>query len=52
MSDRFVMGETRVTSAGQITLLRLVMKKIGAKEGDKVRFVLEGGRVYVERAEQ
>ncbi len=37
----------KVTSKGQITIPIDIRKKLGVKEGDKVLFVEEAGRVYV-----
>lgn len=37
----------KITSKGQITLPIEIRRKLGVKEGDKVMFVEEGGRVYL-----
>jgi len=37
----------KITSKGQITIPIEVRRKLGVKEGDKVLFVEEAGRMYV-----
>jgi AbrB family looped-hinge helix DNA binding protein len=37
----------KVTSKGQITIPIEIRKKLGIKNGDKILFVEESGRVYV-----
>ena len=37
----------KVTSKGQITIPVDIRRKLGVKEGDKVLFVEERGRIYV-----
>lgn len=37
----------KVTSKGQITIPVDIRKKLGVKEGDKVLFVEDRGRIYV-----
>lgn len=37
----------KVTSKGQITIPIDIRKKLGVKEGDKVLFIEEGGRVFL-----
>ena len=40
----------KITTRGQITIPREIRKKLGVKDGDKVIFVEEGGRIVVENA--
>ena len=37
----------KVTSKGQITLPVNIRRKLGVKEGDKILFVEEAGKVYI-----
>jgi AbrB family looped-hinge helix DNA binding protein len=37
----------KITSKGQITIPVDIRRKLGVKEGDKVLFVEEAGRVYI-----
>lgn len=37
----------KVTSKGQITIPIDIRKKLGVKEGDKVLFIEEGGRIFL-----
>lgn len=37
----------KVTSKGQITIPVNIRRKLGVKEGDKVLFVEEGGKIYI-----
>jgi len=37
----------KITSKGQITIPVSIRKKLGVREGDKVLFVEDGGRVYM-----
>ena len=37
----------KITSKGQITLPIDIRRKLGVKEGDKVLFVEESGRIYI-----
>lgn len=37
----------KVTSKGQITIPIDIRKKLGIKEGSKVLFIEEGGRIYL-----
>lgn len=37
----------KVTSKGQITIPIEIRKKLGIKNGDKILFMEEGGRIYV-----
>ena len=37
----------KITSKGQITILVDIRPKLGLKEGDKVLFVEEAGRIYI-----
>lgn len=41
------MDLAKVTSKGQVTIPIEIRKKLGIKNGDKVLFVEEGGRIYV-----
>ena len=41
----------RLTSRCQLTLPRAVRQKLGVKEGDKVVFLEENGRIFIENAE-
>ncbi len=42
----------RLTSRCQLTLPREVRRKLGVKEGDKVVFFEENGRIFIENAEK
>ncbi|WP_165175249.1 AbrB/MazE/SpoVT family DNA-binding domain-containing protein [Desulfovibrio sp. ZJ369] len=42
----------RLTSRCQLTLPREVRQKLGVKEGDKVVFFEENGRIFIENAEK
>jgi len=37
----------KITSKGQITIPIDIRRKLGVKEGDKVLFVEESGRIYI-----
>ena len=37
----------KITSKGQITIPREIRKKLGVKDGDKVLFLEEGGRIVL-----
>lgn len=37
----------KVTSKGQITLPVNIRRKLGVKEGDKILFIEEAGKVYI-----
>lgn len=37
----------KITSKGQITIPVEIRKKLGVKEGDKVLFLEEAGRIYI-----
>ncbi|MEA4847353.1 MAG: AbrB/MazE/SpoVT family DNA-binding domain-containing protein [Clostridiaceae bacterium] len=37
----------KITSKGQITIPLDIRRKLGVKEGDKVLFVEESGRIYI-----
>ncbi len=37
----------KITSKGQITIPVDIRRKLGVKEGDKVLFVEEAGRIYI-----
>ncbi len=37
----------KITSKGQITIPVSIRQKLGVKEGDKVLFVEEAGRIYI-----
>ena len=41
------MDLAKVTSKGQVTIPIEIRKKLGIKNGDKVLFVEDGGRIYV-----
>ena len=45
-----MLGST-VTSKGQVTIPAALRKRLGLKEGDRVEFVEEGGRVTVQRVD-
>ena len=40
----------KITLRGQITIPRAIRKRLGVKDGDKVIFVEENGRVIIENA--
>ncbi|WP_366517597.1 AbrB/MazE/SpoVT family DNA-binding domain-containing protein [uncultured Mailhella sp.] len=42
----------KLTSRCQLTLPRAVRQKLGVKEGDKVVFLEENGRIFIENAEK
>lgn len=42
----------KLTSRCQLTLPRTVRQKLGVKEGDKVVFLEETGRIFIENAEK
>ncbi|WP_165068077.1 AbrB/MazE/SpoVT family DNA-binding domain-containing protein [Desulfovibrio sp. ZJ200] len=42
----------KLTSRCQLTLPREVRQKLGVKEGDKVVFFEENGRIFIENAEK
>ena len=42
--------EHKITSRGQITIPAEIRKKLGVKEGDKVVFLEENGRVIIENS--
>lgn len=44
------MDLAKITTRGQITIPAAIRKKLGVKDGDKVVFVEEGGRIIVENA--
>jgi AbrB family looped-hinge helix DNA binding protein len=44
------MEVAKITSKGQITIPVAIRKDMKLKDGDKVLFVLDGGRYYVENA--
>lgn len=48
-ADAIVLDASRITVKGQITLPKTVRKTLSVREGDSVRFIADGGRVYVER---
>lgn len=41
----------KLTSRCQLTLPREIRQKLGVKEGDKVVFIEENGRIFIENAE-
>ena len=41
-----------LTSRCQLTLPREIRQKLGVKEGDKVVFIEENGRIFIENAEK
>ena len=44
------MQESKVTAKGQTTLPRDVRTALGVATGDTVRYIVEGGRVYILKA--
>ena len=42
----------KLTSRCQLTLPREIRQKLGVKEGDKVVFIEENGRIFIENAEK
>ncbi|NMA37581.1 MAG: AbrB/MazE/SpoVT family DNA-binding domain-containing protein [Papillibacter sp.] len=40
----------KITMRGQITLPKEIRKKLGVKDGDKVIFIEENGRIIIENA--
>ena len=42
----------KLTSRCQLTLPREIRQKLGVKEGDKVVFLEENGRIFIENAEK
>lgn len=42
----------KLTSRCQLTLPREVRQRLGVKEGDKVVFLEENGRIFIENAEK
>lgn len=42
----------KLTSRCQLTLPREIRQKLGVKEGDKVVFIEENGRIFIESAEK
>lgn len=51
-SKEFGMELAKLTSKGQITIPVEIRRKLKLKEGDKVFFVEEKGRIYFENASQ
>ena len=47
MKGAFRMELAKITSKGQITIPIDIRKKLGVKEGDKVLFIEEGGRIFL-----
>lgn len=43
----FYMELAKVTSKGQVTIPIEIRKKLGIKNGDKVLFIEESGRIYI-----
>jgi len=41
-------GESRVTTKGQITLPKDVREVLNAEEGDYIIFLKEGGKIFIE----
>ena len=41
-------GESSITANGQITVPRNVIKLLNVEEGDRIIFLKEEGRVYIE----
>lgn len=41
-------GESRITSKGQITLPKKIAENLGAKKGDYIIFSKEGSRIYID----
>jgi len=46
-TDR-IEAQSTITSRGQITFPAKIMKKLGLKEGDLLRFIYEAGELHVE----
>ena len=46
----FYMELAKVTSKGQVTIPIEIRKKLGIKNGDKILFVEESGRIYIKAA--
>jgi AbrB family looped-hinge helix DNA binding protein len=44
------MEVAKITSRGQITIPIEIRKKLGVKEGDKVVFIEDGGRIFLANA--
>lgn len=40
----------KITSKGQITIPIQIRKRLNLKEGDKVAFIIEGGRIILENS--
>ena len=47
--QRKVLGSSRMTSKGQVTIPAAVREKIGVKPGEKVDFEEDGGAIIVRR---
>jgi AbrB family looped-hinge helix DNA binding protein len=45
-----IMELAKITTRGQITIPVEIRKKLGAKDGDKVIFIEENGRIIMENA--
>lgn len=41
-------AQSTITSRGQITFPAKIMKRLGLKEGDLLRFIFEAGKLHVE----
>lgn len=44
------MEVAKITSSGQITIPIDIRKKLGVKDGDKIIFIEDGGRIFVANA--
>ena len=47
MKRGFYMELAKVTSKGQVTIPIEIRKKLGVKNGDKILFVEEAGKIYI-----
>ena len=47
MKGRYKMELAKVTSKGQVTIPVEIRKKLGIKNGDKVLFIEDAGRIYM-----
>ena len=50
MNDNAVMELAKVTSKGQITIPVQIRKRLKLKDGDKVAFLTEGDKIFVENS--
>jgi len=47
---RRLLGTSKVSTNNKITLIKEVAEKLGIKEGDKVAFYEENGKIIIEKA--